>query len=260
MKNHAVQNHRIENADYYSLYNLENIERAKVDSAYLGDLILANESLIWFSIHRYVGNPDVIVKNYSIDKDDILQLGRIGFIKSIKAFDTSRGVKFSSFAVIAIVREVRCFIRDSANILRPTRTAVELIRKIRCIEQELGYTPSVEDLSCLLDESEDKIVKALTVGHPIKYLEELQTEESPIESLIHEESFEHDVIHKVYLEELLDCIRDQFSDKEIRIFLLSLNDLSQSQIAEKENLSIMQVNRIIKKVAKTFASKMNCLP
>ena len=126
---------------------MENIERCKVDESYLGDVLLVNEDLIWHSVHKYIGKPEVIIANNCIDKDDILQLGRLGFIKSIYAFETSRGIKFSSFSVTAIVREIRCFLRDSGSIIRPTRTANELIHKINRIDKELGYTPPIEELA-----------------------------------------------------------------------------------------------------------------
>jgi RNA polymerase sporulation-specific sigma factor len=113
--------------DYYSLYKMSNIDKCKTDSDYLGEAVVANENLIWHSIHKYVGKPEALARNNGIEKDDIFQLGRMGFIKAMKAFDTTRGIKFSSFAVTAIVREVRCFIRDSASIIRLSRTAHSLL-------------------------------------------------------------------------------------------------------------------------------------
>lgn len=245
---------------YYSL-TMENIERCKVDAEYLGDVILMNENLIWHSVHKYVGNPTVIVKTNCIEKDDILQLGRLGFIKAIKAFDTTRGFQFSSFAVTAIVREIRCFLRDSGSVMRPTRTARDLLNRINRIENEFGYLPSVEDLSLLLDENEGKIKKALLVGRPVKYLNERISsggrsegawgDEMTLLDYIEDasEKPENKVIDQIYIDFVLKTLSKYLSELELQVLKLRLSGLSQTQTAAQENISQMRVSRIMKRIA-----------
>lgn len=248
-----------EDRDYYSL-TMDNIERCKVDAEYLGDVMLVNENLIWHSVHKYVGNPMVIVKTNCIEKDDILQLGRLGFIKAIHAFDTTRGFEFSSFAVTAIVREIRCFLRDSGSIMRPTRTARDLINRINRIENEFGYLPSVEDLSILLDVKEDKIKKALQVGRPVKYLHERISNagkdggwgyETTLLDFIEDtsEKLEDKVIDQLYIDSVVNALGHYLSDLELQVLKLRLSGLSQTQTAKKKNISQMRVSRIMKKIA-----------
>lgn len=241
--------------DYYSLHNMENIERCKVDEEYLGDVMIVNENLIWHSVHKYIGKPEQIARNNCVEKDDILQLGRMGFIKSIKAFDPTRGVKFSSFSVTAIVREIRCFLRDSANIIRPTRTANELIYRINRLEHELGELPSVEEIAILLDEDEDKIIKALQVGQSVRYLDEPigETDDQNItllDVINNGEGIELDVVDKVYVDSVIDIVKSKLSEKEVSVLKHRISGLNQTQTAEKENISQMRVSRIMKKVAK----------
>ncbi len=239
---------------YYDMTG-PNIERCKVDPDYLGEAILVNENLIWYSVHKYIGNPDTIVKNNCIEKDDILQLGRMGFIKAIKAFDTKRGIKFSSFAVTAIVREIRCFLRDSGSIIRPTRTANELINKIRKIENEFGYLPSVEELEDLLGENREKINKALQVGRTVKYLDEEvaaggeQSSLTLLDLIDSNSDLEDDILDKVYVDSVLDKLSDKLTEKEMNVLRLRLAGYSQTQTAAKEHISQMRVSRIMKKVA-----------
>lgn len=238
---------------FYAMSRMDNIEKSKIDPDYLGDVLLFNEPLIWHSVHKYIGKPETIVRNYCVEKDDILQLGRIGFIKAIKAFDITRNVKFSSFSVPAITREIRCFLRDSASIIRPTRTANELIQKINRLEHELGYTPTTEDLAVILDESEERITKALRVGQPVKYLEESigqgEKKLTYMDFIEDSASLEVDVIDKVYTESVIDSVSSKLSDKEISVLNLRVSGLNQTQTAEKENISQMRVSRIMKKVA-----------
>ena len=255
-----IQDNIRHNKDYYSLYNMNNIERCKTDPEYLGDAMLANENLIWHSIHKYIGKPEIIATNNGIEKDDILQLGRVGFIKAMKAFDTTRGIKFSSFAVTAIVREVRCYLRDSANIIRLTRTAHSLLNEIRKIENDLGYLPTVEELAVLLDEKEEKISKVLRVGKPVKYLEEhVQVNRvcnNPQQDISYmdmiddtAEDIEGIVVDKVYIDSILSTIKEKLTDVEIKVLYSQLNGHSQTQTAKDHSISQMRVSRIIKKIA-----------
>lgn len=257
---HIMQNLK-KDKDYYSLHKMENIERCKVDEDYLGDVMIVNENLIWHSVYKYITKPEIIVKNYRIEKDDILQLGRLGFIKAIKAFDTTRGIKFSSFAVTAIAREIKCFLRDSANIIRPTRAANELMVKISKLENELGYLPSVEDLAIMLDATEAQITKALQIGKTVKYLDDPQISRQhgyggfedktvTLLDLIEDTSVEveQDVLDKLYTESVIEQIKSKLSPKELQVLNWRLQGYNKTQTANLENISQMRVSRIMKKV------------
>jgi RNA polymerase sigma factor (sigma-70 family) len=255
-----IQENLQDNKKYYSLYDMDNILRCKGDSSYLGEVMVANEDLIWHSVHKYVGKPETLSSNYRVDKDDILQLGRLGFFKAIMAFDLNYGTKFSSFAVTAIVREIKCYLRDSANIIRPTRTANELINRIGRLEAELGYLPSIDDISIMLDEQEERVKKALQIGKTVKYLDEpvssprnnLGASTVPITSLdliVDGAELEADVVDKVLVDSIIDSIRDKLTDKEVSVLRHRIDGFSQTQTANKESISQMRVSRIVKKVA-----------
>ena len=251
-----IEVRRKENPAYYSLYRMDNIERCKVDPEYLGEVMLVNEPLIWHSIHKYVGNPNKLIKGAGIDKEDILQLGREGFIKAVKAFDTTRGVKFSSFAVIAIVREVRCYLRDNVNIIRLTRTAHAIQYEVKKIEHELGYLPSVEELTLLLGEDERKIEKVLKVAVPLVYLDEHENAYVDQCTCNHYETVDADVTDRLYVESVLEKLRAKLSDTEYAILECRLNELSQTQTAKELGVSPMRVSRTIKKISRLLSPQM----
>lgn len=245
---------------YYSMYSMENIERCKIDAPYLGDALLVNETLIWHSIHKYIGKPEIIAANNSIEKEDILQLGRMGFVKAIKAFDTTRGIKFSSFAVTTIVREVKCFLRDTANMIRLTRTAHSLLMETRKLEHEFGYLPSVEDMAMLLDEKPEKITKVLQIGQTVRSLESsISTKVSDrgynspdlglVDILQTDENIELDVVDRVYVDSIISAIRHKLTDTEVNVLRSQLEGNSQTQTAREYDISQMRVSRIIKKIA-----------
>lgn len=55
--------------------------------------------------------------------DDYIQEGMIGLWKALKRFDPSRGVQFSTFAVVCILGEVRSHIRREMR--RPTTYSLD---------------------------------------------------------------------------------------------------------------------------------------
>ena len=238
--------------DRNSLDLRENIIRCRVDEEYMGQVLLSTENLIWHWVHKYIGNPDFLTKNTCMDKDDLLQVGRMGFIKAIKAFDIDRGVKFSSFAVVAIVREIRCYIRDNHNVIRPTRTANDLIIKMRKIEAKLDYLPSPEFMAQILGEPLEKVIKATQVGQQVKYLDEpikSHTQHTLMDLIEDSKNLEYEIVSQVYLESLIKSVKKVLNDKEKRIFAYRLSGMNQTQVARQENVSQMKVSRVMKKVA-----------
>jgi RNA polymerase sporulation-specific sigma factor len=244
---------------YYSLDSMDNIEMCKVDPEYLGDVMLVNENLIWHSIHKYIGKPEKVVRNMCVEKEDLIQLGRIGFLKAIRAFDTRRGIRFSSFAVIAIVREVKCFLRDSASIIRPTRTASELMTRIHRIERELQSLPPVADLAMMLDSDVESVTKAMVIGKKVVYLDEPHRnqgqskgpdcEVTMLDLIMDQQVLEHDVVDKVYAETVVEWLRGRLKEEEIRVLQWRMCGFNQAQAAEKERMSQMRVSRIMKKIS-----------
>jgi RNA polymerase sigma factor (sigma-70 family) len=243
--------------EYYSLYSMSNIERCKIDPSYLGEVIQANEDLVWHSIHKYVGKPEVIAKSNGIDKSDVYQLGVMGLLKAIHAFDTTRGIKFSSFAVTAIYREVRCYIRDSSNILRLSRTANSLLNDIRKLEGDLGYLPSTSEIASLLNVEETKVTKVLLIGKPVKYLDEtvarseFKVSDSFRMSDLLEDcntDVECQAIDKIFMEDLLKNVRHGLNALEFKVLIGLLNGLNQAQISEKYTISNMKVSRSMKRI------------
>ena len=73
-----------------------------IKNASLGDenamtkLIQDNQGIIWSIVKRFCGR--------GYETEDLYQIGCMGFIKSIKRFDTSYDVKLSTYAVPYIIR------------------------------------------------------------------------------------------------------------------------------------------------------------
>ena len=184
----------------------------------------------------------------------------MGFVKAIKAFDVDRGVKFSSFASTAIVREVRCTLRDNSGILRLTRNAFMLLVSIHKIERELGYMPTSSELSEMLGVEEDKIVKALTVGKPVKmfeeYIEQSEDDSSPLPfvELIADESpqAEDFICDREDWKDMFDALKEFYTSSELKAFYSYLQGDSWYCIARDSHTTTQKVKELVADIGKTI--------
>ena len=112
--------------------------------------------------------------NRGYDKEDLYQIGSIGFIKAVKRFNLNLGYKLSTFAVPYIMGEIKRFLRDD-GIIKISRNIKELGIKIRIdsINSEIfenGNKEKLEQISNKIDE-QSKIVERLSLENMIKSLD-----------------------------------------------------------------------------------------
>ena len=129
-----------------------------------------------------------------IEYDDRYSAGCIGLLKAVKAFDSDRGVKFSTYAVPVILGEIKRLFRDGGSI-RVSRSLKELSLRLQRLcesfRQREMREPTVAELAVLSGESEAAVSEALCVSQPVISLtsgddEEGQTDipvEAPDESI-----------------------------------------------------------------------------
>ena len=129
-----------------------------------------------------------------IEYDDLYSAGCIGLLKAVKAFDSGRGVKFSTYAVPVILGEIKRLFRDGGAV-HVSRSLKELSMRLSRICEDFRQRemrePTVAELSQLSGETESAVAEALCVSQPTVSLtagddDEGQTDiptESPDESI-----------------------------------------------------------------------------
>lgn len=244
-----------DNPDHYSMYNVDNIQRCKVDRDFLGEVLLANEDLIWHSIRKYVEKPRVITSYGGAEESDLLQLGRLAFIKAIDAFDPEKGFKFSTLAVIAIVREVKCYLRDSGRVLRLSRSAYHLNCKISKLLNENGSDMSFGEIAEALETKVSEVEKVMTTGGMVMSLDNTVRGEGQSEDITYVElmpdndtAIEEEVVDIAYIEKVLDNIREQLTPTEVTVLDCKLENMTQLKIAEEAGVSRDAVRDILKRI------------
>ena len=177
----------------------------------------------------------------------------MGFIKSIKRFDTSYDVKLSTYAVPYILGEIKKFIRDD-GIIKISRSVKELNAKISRLEEEhmrkTGENISLKELEKALKISKEEIIVALEAKAPVEsiYKEEGQNDDKGtkiIDKFPAVENEENNIINKLTISQLIE----KLEPKERQIIILRFyKNRTQAQVGEALGISQVQVSRIEKSI------------
>ena len=149
-------------------------ERALAEKLhYHGDLEAAKTLIL--SHLRFVVHIARNYAGYGLPQADLIQEGNLGLIKAVEKFDYRKGYKFSTYATWWIRQSVTRALADQARTIRVPVHMVETINKMskmqRKLTLELGYEPSVAELSEALGMSEDKVMEIMQIAREPASLE-----------------------------------------------------------------------------------------
>ena len=137
------------------------------DKAAREEFIRGNLRLVLSVIQRFGGRGE--------NADDLFQVGCIGLMKALDNFDTTLGVRFSTYAVPMIIGEIRRYLRDN-NAIRVSRslrdTAYKALKARDRLQETLGREPDVTELAQALQLPREDIVFALeAIQDPVSLFE-----------------------------------------------------------------------------------------
>ena len=202
-------------------------------------------------IENNLGLVHSICKRFSgrgIEYDDLFQAGCLGLIRAAEGFEADRGLMFSTYAFPAILGEIRRLFRDGGAV-KVSRSLKELA--MRCLrEQEklskaLGETPTVSQLAEALGESVESVSEALCAAQPTLSLTRGDEDEGSAQYDLPADDDTCKLCENMALMQVIDSL-DEVDRRmiELRYF----KELTQSETAERLNMSQVQVSRREKKV------------
>ncbi len=205
-----------------------------------------------------------IVQRFSANKnnaDDIFQVGVIGLIKSIDNFDTSLGVKFSTYAVPMIIGEIRKYLRDLSTI-KVTRSIRDIAYKaLQAKEKILSTTNNDATISEISKETgipENQVADAMdAISEPLSLYDTVFHDNGDtmlIMDQISDSNSDDKILEKTVLKQALKSLGKR--EQQI-LFLRYYVGKTQMEISDLVGISQAQVSRLEKDALKEIKQSVS---
>jgi RNA polymerase sigma-B factor len=209
------------------------------------DLVVTHLNLVRYLAVRFSNRGESI--------DDLIQVGTVGLIKAIDRFDTERGVEFTTYATPTIIGEIKRHFRDKGWAIKVPRRLQELNlavnRAVESLSIELGRAATVSDLASRLGATSEEIIEAQELGQAYNVLS-LDTELTPegdarsakLLDYVGADDAELALFEdKANLEAAFHVLDPR---ERIIVYLRFYENVSQTEIAKRLNVSQMHVSRL----------------
>ncbi len=218
-------------------------------------LIRDNNGLIWSIVKRFM--------NRGYEVEDLYQIGCMGFIKSIKRFDTNFEVKLSTYSVPYILGEIKRFIRDDGPI-KVSRSIKELNVKINELKKhellKTGRELTIEEICKELNVQKEDVVIAMESTNNIESIEGSVTAENKdgkqltiFEKISTGKNEEEIITNRMVVKQLINELNDR--EKEI-ILLRFYKEKTQTEVSKILGISQVQVSRIERRILSSMKGKL----
>ncbi len=215
--------------------------------------LYGNLKLVLSVTRRFIGKKEKL--------DDIFQIGTIGLMKAVDNFDTSFGVKFSTYAVPMIVGEIRRYLRDNtcmrvSRSIRDTAYQALLIRDK--IESTKNSEVTAEDIASELNLNVAEVACALdSVNEPVSIFTNAYSGDSD-SALISEVCRDEKQDGNVVLDNIgLKAALKKLDKREFEIINLRyFQGKTQIEVSEEVGISQAQVSRLEKSALNTISKQM----
>lgn len=187
--------------------------------------------------------------------DDLIQVASVGLVKAIDRFDPERGTAFSTFAVPTILGELKRHFRDRGWSVHVPRDVQERILKVERalaeLPSKLGHTPTVHEIAERIEASDEEVLEAMHAaqGHHAVSLDASSSlgdgdEPAPLRDRIGSEDLSFDTVE---YGEAISGVLGEISERDRKVLHLRfVEDMTQSEIAERVGVSQMHVSRILR--------------
>jgi RNA polymerase sigma-B factor len=187
--------------------------------------------------------------------EDLLQVASLGLLKALDRYDGDRGHPFPSFAVPTILGEMRRYFRDSGWAVHVPRGAQERALKVREAQERLanrnGRAPTVNQLAEYLELDIEAVIDALQAARAYDTLSlDAPRPSAEGEVVAYGESIgcEDERYELVELDATLASVLGDIPPRErLILHMRFVEDLTQTEIAERLGISQMQVSRLLRR-------------
>jgi RNA polymerase sigma-B factor len=187
--------------------------------------------------------------------DDLLQVASLGLVNAVDRFDPERGIPFTAFASPTVLGELKRHFRDRVWTVRVPRGLHDRMAQVEKatteLTKELQRSPSVGEIAERLELEQIEVLEVLEANHnrrPLSLDRPVggeESEEAPPTEWIGEEDEHFELIEDRIA---LDAALPHLDERERLVLRLRfVDDMTQSQIAERIGHSQMHVSRILRR-------------
>jgi RNA polymerase sigma-B factor len=209
-------------------------------------------------VQRFLPLARKLARRYSGARepfDDLLQVASLGLVKAVDRFDSRRGTAFSSFAVPTILGELKRYFRDLGWAVHVPRGAQERAVKVEDAHQQLsvrtGRAPTVTELAEYLELSIEEVLDALETSraHHASSLDAPYDDgDGDSGAVVDAVGDEDPELQLADARVTVGAAADHLSSREREVLgLRFVDDLTQTEIAQRIGVSQMQVSRILRR-------------
>lgn len=210
-------------------------------------LISDNMGLVYACANRF--------KNRGAEYEDLVQCGCIGLVKAADGFDPTLGFRFSTYAVPAILGEIKRVFRDSGSV-KVGRTDREKLRELMRLQEsmydELGRPPTVSELAEKFGCEPSRAAQLLSAGMPVLSLTSDDESDEKQNDIACEDESEN-ISDSIALR----CEIQQLDERDREILTMRyFNGQTQSAVAQKLGMTQVQVSRREKVILRMLREKL----
>ena len=215
------------------------------------EFIGGNLRLVLSVVQRFAGRGEMM--------DDLFQVGCIGLMKAIDNFDTTLGVRFSTYAVPMIIGEIRRYLRDNSS-LRVSRsmrdTAYKVLQAKERYISEHQKEPTIEEIAQMLEIKREEVVFALDAivdpvslyepvysdgGDTICVMDQVRDSKNTDESWLEQIALKEAISHLSERERHILNLR--FFEGKTQMEVSAEVGISQAQVSRLEKNAINQIKK-----------------
>jgi RNA polymerase sigma-B factor len=209
-------------------------------------------------VQRFLPLARKLARRYSGARepfDDLLQVASLGLVKAVDRFDSGRGTAFSSFAVPTILGELKRYFRDLGWAVHVPRGAQERAVRVEDAHQQLsartGRAPTVTELAEYVELSIEEVLDALETSrahHATSLDAPYDDGDGDGGAVVDAVGDEDPELQLADARVTVGAAADHLSSREREVLdLRFVDDLTQTEIANRIGVSQMQVSRILRR-------------
>ncbi|MGP4072224.1 FliA/WhiG family RNA polymerase sigma factor [Piscibacillus sp. B03] len=203
----------------------------------------------------------------NVDRQDVKSLAFMGLVDALEKFDTSRDLKFDTYASFRIKGAIIDGLRKEDWLPRTVRDKSKIIENAyEQLEQELNRTPDLSEIAKHVGMDEDEVAEVVkdTLFANMLSIEEKTNDESEEQrdSLrntvpdLKGMTPDEEILKKERIEELTEAIKELNDKEQLVVSLFYKEDLTLTEVGHILDLSTSRISQIHSKAITKLKDKL----